>query len=146
MIFMNKKALILSVFLYSIFFSCSENKDAEKEVKTNYSGKPKVEFYKTLHNFGNLKEGEIVECTFKFKNIGTAPLKLTYVDADCGCTTPQYSKDEILPGKEGKIKAVFNSEGFRNNIYKTIDVETNSDTTITELVITAFVESHFKLD
>ncbi len=143
---MNKISLILFVFVVSLFYSCSENEEVNTKAKNNYTGKPKIEFYKTTHNFNTLKEGEIVECTFKFKNVGTAPLKITSVDADCGCTTPKYTKDEILPSKEGTIKVVFNSDGFRNNIYKTIDVKTNSDSTITELVITAFVESNFKLN
>jgi len=144
---MNKNvSIILFVFLLFLLNYCKETESNDNKNNIEYTGKAKIEFYKTSHDFGTLKEGEIVECTFIFKNIGTSPLKITYVDADCGCTTLQYDKDFILPDKEGKIKVVFNSDGFRNNIYKTIDVETNADTTITELVITAFVESKFNLN
>jgi len=139
-------AIFLSLFLFLEFTSCKETENNETKSTEGYTGKPKIEFYKTIHDFGTLKEGEIVECVFKFKNTGTAPLKLIYVDADCGCTTPEFNKDSVLPGKEGKIKAVFDSNGFRNNIYKTIDVETNVDSTINELVITAFIKSNFKLN
>ena len=127
------------IFLLLILSSCNNTEDSNTNRK-EYSGKAKIEFYKITHDFGTLKEGEVVECTFKYKNTGDAPLSLIYVEADCGCTVPEYSKGEILPGKEGKIKAVFDSNGFRNNIYKTIDVETNADSTITELVLTAFIE------
>ena len=127
------------VILLMFSFSCN-NSDKPETTKKNYSGKAEIEFYKTAHDFGTLNEGEVVECTFKYKNVGNAPLSLLYVEADCGCTVPEYSKGEILPGEEGKIKAVFNSDGFRNNIYKTIDVETNTDSSITELVLTAYIE------
>ncbi len=133
------------VLIFS-FVSCNETNSEKENNNSQYKGKPKIEFISKSHDFGTLKEGEIVECTFKFKNIGTAPLKIIYVEPDCGCTTPKYDKDFILPGKEGKIKAVFDSNGFRNNIYKTIDVETNADTTITELIITAFIKSNFNLN
>lgn len=135
--------------LFSFIFLALACNDAElKGTKSNkeYTGNPKIEFNKTTHDFGTLKEGEIVECSFIFKNVGNSPLKILSVDADCGCTVPKYSEKEVLPGEEGIIKAVFDSNGFRNNIYKTIDVETNADSTITELVITAYIESNFNIN
>ncbi len=139
--FFYKTYHILLVFFgfLLLLLSCNIKDDSETN-KKEYSGKPQIEFYNVSHDFGNLKEGEIVECTFRYKNTGDAPLSLLYVEADCGCTVPEYSKGGILPGEEGKIKAVFDSNGFRNNIYKTIDVETNADSSITELVLTAFIE------
>jgi len=137
--------LFFFVFLVSVF-SCNEVEDKKIKNKKEYTGKPKIEFNKISHDFGTLKEGEVVECTFFFKNIGEAPLKLLFVDADCGCTVPKYSKNRVLPGDKGKIKVVFDSDGFRNNIYKTIDVETNVDSTIIELVITAFIKSNFNIN
>lgn len=128
------------LIIFLVFLLSCNNPDESETTKKNYTGKAEIEFYETAHDFGTLKEGEVVECTFKYKNIGNAPLSLLYVEADCGCTVPEYSKGEILPGEEGKIKAVFDSNGFRNNIYKTIDVETNADSSITELVLTAFIE------
>ncbi len=127
------------IILLVFSLSCN-NSDKPEITKKKYTGKAEIKFYKTAHDFGTLKEGEVVEYTFKYKNTGNAPLSLLYVEADCGCTVPEYSKSEILPGEEGKIKAVFDSNGFRNNIYKTIDVETNADSSITELVLTAFIE------
>lgn len=145
---MQQYKIIISIIFVILLNSCNsaDNKETNNKITINYSGKPKIEFQKKEFDFGTLKEGEIVECTFTFKNIGTAPLKITSVDADCGCTVPQYSTDEILPGKEGQIKTIFNSDGFRNNIFKTIDVETNADSIITELTISAFIESKFKLN
>lgn len=137
---MQNKIKLYSLLLFALIISCDEVQKEDSE-DIIYTGKPKIEFTKTSHDFGNLTVGEIVECSFKYKNTGTAPLKIISVDADCGCTVPKYSKNELLPGDEERIKVIFNSAGFRNNILKTIDVETNTDNKYIELVLTAFIEN-----
>ena len=132
--------ILLIVSFPILILSCNSDVEKSENNSKKYTGKPNIEFFKTTHDFGVLTEGEIVECSFRFKNSGKAPLKILSVDADCGCTVPEFSLEYVLPGKEGVIKAVFNSEGFRNNIYKTIDVETNADSEYIELVLTAFIE------
>lgn len=119
--------------------SCNNEGETKPDEKS--TGKPVIEFNKTSHDFGDLKEGEIVECSFYFKNTGKGPLLIKEVTPDCGCTVPEFDKEAILPGEESKIKIVFNSAGFRNNIYKTIDVETNTEEGFTELILTAFIIS-----
>jgi hypothetical protein len=131
---------ILIIFLSGIIISaCQSESETKPDIKTN--GKAKIEFENLSYDFGTLKQGEIVECSFKFKNSGTAPLLLTYVEPDCGCTVPEYKKEPIMPGETSSIKAIFDSNGFRNNIYKTIDVGTNADSLIYELILTAFIET-----
>ena len=132
------------IFIVSISLNismCKTDNDATLKDRQKYTGNPKIEFNKTTHDFGNLKDGEIVECTFIYKNTGTSPLKILSVVADCGCTIPEYSNTEIFPGDKGKIKVIFNSKGFKYNIYKTIDVETNIDSTYIELILTAYIEN-----
>ncbi len=135
---LNLKQFGMIIFLAVFgFMSCNNEEDTKKEAE--YTGKPIIEFNETSHDFGDLKEGEIVECSFRFKNTGKAPLLIKDVVPDCGCTVPEFDKEPILPGEESKIKIVFNSAGFRNNIYKTIDVETNTEKGFTELILTAFI-------
>lgn len=65
--------------------------------------------FETLaHDFGDIKEeaGD-VSYAFKFKNDGKAALTVTDVKASCGCTTPNWTKDKILPGKEGFVAASY---------------------------------------
>ena len=141
--------IYLIVFILSLpvfISSCDLNDEKSGNNSTEYTGKPNIEFYKITHDFGVLKEGEIVECIFRYKNDGKAPLKILSVVTDCGCTVPKFSTEDVLPGKEGIIKVVFDSSGYRNNIYKTIDVETNTDSKYTELVLTAFIENNKSLN
>ena len=137
--------IVFILNLQLIFLSCNSNDEIKINDSTKYTGKPNIEFNKISHDFGELTEGEIVECIFRYKNTGKAPLKILTVVTDCGCTVPEFSSENVLPEKAGMIKVVFNSTGFRNNIYKTIDVETNTESKYIELVLTAFIENNKSL-
>ncbi|MGC4057434.1 MAG: DUF1573 domain-containing protein [Chitinophagaceae bacterium] len=78
-----------------------------------------------LHDFGTIQEGPQAEHEFEFENKGKEPLIISNVSASCGCTTPSYSKEPVLPGKKGVIKAVYNTQGRVSPFTKTITVNTN---------------------
>lgn len=75
-------------------------------------------------DFGVINEGEKARHTFEFFNTGTDTilLKQENVRASCGCTTPSFSTDAILPGQKGVITAEFNSSGRLGVFQKTITV------------------------
>ncbi len=68
------------------------------------------QFTSVKHNFGKIKQGTPVSFTFSFKNISNKPLIVEVATAECGCTTPDYPKEPIAKGKDGKIKVTFNAE------------------------------------
>lgn len=119
---MKKTGLILlfSVLIYSVAFAA----------------KPTMEFTKTEHNFGTIKE-EIgsVATQFEFTNNGDSPLNILRVSASCGCTTPTYSKEPILPGKKGMITAEYSTVRRPGTFNKTIRVYTNVPDTVFVLTI-----------
>lgn len=82
---------------------------------------PKIQFEKTTHDFGANPQGTPVSCEFIFKNVGTEPLVLQNVKASCGCTTPFWPKEPIMPGQESKIEAKYNM-ARAGNFSKTITV------------------------
>jgi hypothetical protein len=82
---------------------------ADKPLKENEVSK--LSFEKVEHDFGTIKEGEIVQHIFKFKNSGNSPLVITNASGTCGCTVPEWPKEPIAPGKSGEIKVSFNSKG-----------------------------------
>lgn len=88
----------------------------------------KISFAKTEHNFGQQPVGKPVTYEFEFTNVGSKPLVLTDVKASCGCTTPSWTKEPVMPGQKGTIKAQYNMarEGsFRKSVtVKTADGET----------------------
>ena len=98
-----------------------------------------IEFQKETHDFGTLEEGVTATYDFVFKNRGKSPLVLQSVEPSCGCTTPAYTKEPILPGKVGKITVSYNSQGRPNAFHKSITVRTNSDEPVKVLYIKGFV-------
>ena len=68
-----------------------------------------ISFVKTEHNFGKIKKDKPVTYIFSLKNNGTKPLLIENATAECGCTTPEYTKAAILKGKTSPIKVTFNA-------------------------------------
>jgi len=68
------------------------------------------QFTSLKHNFGKIKQGTPVTYVFAFKNTGAKPLIVEVATAECGCTTPDYPKEPVPKGKDGKIKVTFNAE------------------------------------
>jgi hypothetical protein len=60
-------------------------------------------------DFGKIKQSVPVTHEFKFTNTGKVPMIITNVQASCGCTTPDWSKEPVAPGGKGFIKATYNA-------------------------------------
>jgi hypothetical protein len=87
---------------------------------------PVLTLEKTSHDFGDIQQGEVVEHVFKFTNTGNEPLIITNVQASCGCTTPQWTKEPVMPGGKGEIKVGFNSAGRMGIQSKSLPVISNA--------------------
>jgi hypothetical protein len=62
-----------------------------------------------LHDFGKIPQGRPAMYVFEVQNTGKTPLKLDNVVASCGCTTPEWSKEDIAPGATAKINVGYNA-------------------------------------
>lgn len=129
---MNKMILVLSLFL---LFSCNNQSEKDTDIVNNSAsanGKinadlPEIKFEEEEFDFGKITQGEKVSHSFKFKNIGKKALIITTANGSCGCTVPEFPKEPIQPGEEGKIDVVFNSEGKRGYQEKTVTIVTNCE-------------------
>ncbi len=80
----------------------------------------------TIYDFGEINEADgKVSHTFVIDNTGDAPLVLTRVIASCGCTTPEWTKEPIAPGKSGDVKITYNPAGRPGVFAKTISIYSN---------------------
>ena len=84
-------------------------------------------FDQTRHDFGTFDEGEVVRHTFAFVNRGAAPLQLTDVEAACGCTTPEWTRQPVAPGDSGRIVGAYDSDGRPGPFEKTVRVSTETE-------------------
>ena len=149
--------LLLAIALM-LNFGCDKKAEKEAEAPSEVQDQAKadtsaakpetlsatsISFDETEHDFGKINEGQIAEHTFKFKNSGTSPLVVRNATASCGCTIPEWTKEPIQPGGEGKILVKYNSSGKEGAITKTVSVFANTSPEETLLTITANVK---KLD
>ena len=109
-----KKTIISTLFLLFAVAVFAQEKQAE------------IKFAESVHDFGPIVEGTQASHEFSFTNTGNVHLVLSSVNASCGCTTPQWTKDPIAPGQTGKVTAVFNSTGKVGPFSKSITVHSNA--------------------
>ena len=123
-----------------------EPKLAAPEVNTNPAPKPvdgkypQMSLYEKEFNFGSINQGDKVEHTFTFKNTGEADLIISDARASCGCTVPEYPKDPIKPGEEGKLKVTFNSAGKSGHTMKTVTITCNTEKGVELINIKSFIK------
>ena len=116
----------VSVILLMITIS-AKAQPGRKTITLEADGQAFIKFEEVLHDFGNIVEGTQATYEFTYINTGKAPLILTDVKPPCSCTTPEWPKDPLLPGKSAKIKVTFDSKGKPGSFSKTIEVKHNGE-------------------
>lgn len=92
------------------------------------SAKPAMSFEKKIHDFGDIKENDgLASYVFEFTNNGGQPLVVHRVNASCGCTTPDWTRQPIMPGGKGTIKVTFDPANRPGNFNKSITVNSNAE-------------------
>ena len=98
------------------------------------------EWTASAHDFGKIKQGVPVTYEFKFTNKGKSPLVITNAQGSCGCTTPNWTHEPVMPGGEGVVKATFNAMAV-GPFDKTVTVTANIDGGVVVLHIKGEVEA-----
>jgi len=77
--------------------------DTKKQVET-------LVVKQEVHDFGKIPQGKPVTTVFEVSNSGKEPLKIANVQASCGCTTPEWDKENPIPaGGNSKITVGYNA-------------------------------------
>lgn len=63
---------------------------------------PIIKIEKTF-DFGIIEKNSEGIGEIKFQNIGKSPLVITNISSSCGCTTPSWPKEPVLPGDSGLV-------------------------------------------
>ena len=85
-----------------------------------------IDFEEISYDFGQIEEGTVATHEFVFTNTGDIPLVISSVKASCGCTTPYWTKEPVLPGKKGVVKASYNSRNRPGGFNKSITITSNA--------------------
>jgi hypothetical protein len=103
-----KRIIFVSLFFLSL--SAARAQNAEQAPAPTVKPVPEVlQVRETEHDFGKIPQGKPVYYFFEIINTSDVPLKLDNVQASCGCTTPEWSKDPIPAGGPDQIRVGFNA-------------------------------------
>jgi hypothetical protein len=117
------KKPIISIILFFVSFVAFSQKSANEVLQLK----------ETQFNFGKIPQGKPVTHNFIIVNAGDSALILENVQASCGCTTPEWDKSPILPGKESVIKVGYNASN-EGAFEKSITIYHNKGLTKTILI------------
>jgi hypothetical protein len=92
--------------------------------EANVAG-PKIQFASLVYDFGRVRAGDPVKYTYTFTNTGSAPLVISNVQPQCGCTTAGEFSRQVEPGQTGSIPIQFNTAAYGQAVYKQITVTCN---------------------
>lgn len=91
-------------------------------------------FEETKHNFGMIRQGEVVSHDFKFTNTGDAPLIISDAVVTCTCTKVDFPKQPLAKGESGIVKVTFESKSAIDRQERTVVIKSNAikpETTLT---------------
>jgi hypothetical protein len=101
---------------------------------------PKIVFDQLNHDFGGFVESAGLQTySFEFTNKGNAPLILNSVNASCGCTTPEWTRQPVAPNGRGLIKVTYNPANRPGSFNKSITVFSNAENNNVVLTISGSV-------
>ncbi len=128
---------IITILMTLLLLGGAAEADAKKKKD---SGNALISFTTQNYDFGIIDPSKgAVHTEFEFVNQGNAPLVLSDVTADCGCTRPEYPKNPIAPGNKGKIKVNFIPQRGMGSFSRNIKVKSNGSKKIKVLNITGIV-------
>jgi hypothetical protein len=88
-------------------------------------GAPKIQFDKTVYDFGVVTQAAQLSGTFAFTNAGDAVLKVEKPAPTCGCTVAGIKPDTLQPGEKGELTFTLNIPPNRIKLEKQIVVASN---------------------
>ncbi len=87
-----------------------------------------IKWNKESIDVGNIPQGKPKLIRFEFTNTTSKPIIIQNVAPSCGCTTADYTKTPIQPGKKGFVEASYNAAAA-GAFMKTVNVTTSESKT-----------------
>ena len=122
---------ILYPFIY-LFLCASCQQTNKQQASANRMMQAKVTFTDSIHKFGTLS-GDSLRSSYDFiyTNNGDVPAVILSATPSCKCTSVEYSKEPVMPGKSGKITVIYDGRndnpGFFN---KSVRIRFNAPNSI----------------
>ena len=88
-------------------------------------GAPRIQFDKTVYDFGIVTQATQLSGTFTFTNTGNAVLKVEKPVTTCGCAVAGVKPDTLQPGEKGELTFTLNIPPARIKLEKQIHLLSN---------------------
>jgi hypothetical protein len=106
------KFLLTGLFILSAFFV-----NAQAPAQTDIT--KVLKFTNADYDMGKIITGKPTEFTVDIENISSSPITLENVMVGCGCTTPKYTKGQVIaPGAHASVLLGFN--GSANGVFSKV--------------------------
>ena len=92
-----------------------------------------LELKEKSFDFGKIQQGRPVTHIFEIVNTGKEAIRLENVQASCGCTTPEWTREPIQPGATAQIKVGYNAAG-EGAFNKTVTIQYEGNKTKTLVI------------
>jgi hypothetical protein len=102
MIVMKLNRVLQVVFFFLPVFTLAQ-------VQTSNQHIGMLEARKSVFDFGSIPQGRPVFHVFILENPSLKPVLIDNIQASCGCTTPEWSKQPVAPGAKSEVKVGFNA-------------------------------------
>ncbi|AZA92192.1 Protein of uncharacterised function (DUF1573) [Chryseobacterium nakagawai] len=120
-----KITALLAVLAFSSFYAKMLTADAPSIVKMVADA---IKWKSESIDVGNIPQGKPKLIRFEFTNTSSKPIIIQNVAPSCGCTTADYTKTPIQPGKKGFVEASYNAAAA-GPFMKTVNVTTSESKT-----------------
>ncbi|MEA1849734.1 MULTISPECIES: DUF1573 domain-containing protein [Chryseobacterium] len=120
-----KITALLAVLAFSPFYAGVFPADSNPVVKVLADA---IKWKSESIDVGNIPQGKPKVIRFEFTNTSKKPIVIENVAPSCGCTTADYTKTPILPGKKGFVEASYNAASA-GPFMKTVNVTTSDSKT-----------------
>ena len=121
---MKKIFLAISLITCVIISQAQTNDSTVKQITDG----PVMEFESSVIDYGIIEHNANGKREFVLTNTGNAPLIISNAKGSCGCTVPDYPKDQpIAPGDSAEVTVKFDSNNKPNANNRSVTFTTNTE-------------------
>jgi len=118
---MKKIFIAAALLMFSSIGLIAQN--AEQE--TANPNAPVLSFDKLEHDYGTMYQNADGNAYFVYTNTGKEPLIFSRVKSSCGCTTPKWSRQPLMPGQSDTLKVRYDTKRL-GSFHKSITISSNA--------------------
>lgn len=141
---------MIPLLFFLLLTGCHHNREKESRITEKpfpVEDQTAIEFSEQIHNFGTRKAGEILSCSFIYRNQGTIPFVPGKTESGCDCLEIKVITKTTGPGEEGRIDVVFRTSGLFGRQLQAFRISNESGTLWKDLAVTAEIinnDIHFQ--